>query len=152
MFGSKAHIGLQSSQLPSSVINDLVTEELENVINSTDICNDNELSENTYSAPIAEEVSENIDSSENSALIMLTCSICEREDGKIYHCTECKASVHNFCGETQAESSNILCRNCIGKRDLISNKIKAINGIEEQSRKMLRLSEKNFHLLKLEPP
>lgn len=52
--------------------------------------------------------------------------------------------VHKFCGEAQAEASNILCQNCIVKRDLISNKIKAIDGIQEQARKMLCISEKTF--------
>lgn len=136
MFGRKAHVGLQSSQLPSSVIND-IEEELEHVIDSIKVRNDNGSYENTNSTLIAEEVRENINCPENvnSASIVVTCSVCEKGDDSIYHCIECKAFVYNFCGESQAEASIILCRNCIIKRDLISNKIKAIDGIQKQAKK-----------------
>ncbi|XP_024875382.1 KRAB-A domain-containing protein 2-like, partial [Temnothorax curvispinosus] len=66
MFGRKAHVGLQSSQLPSSVINDVVTkEEIEHIIDSTEVHNDNGSSENTNNTLIAEEVRENINCPEN---------------------------------------------------------------------------------------
>lgn len=138
MFGRKAHVGLQSSQLPSLVINNIVTEEeVKHVIDSTEVRNDNGSSKNTNNTLIAEEVRENVNCSENvnSASIVVTCSVCEKGDGDIYHCIECKASIHNFCGESQAEASIILCRNCIVKRDLISNKIKTIDGIQKQAKK-----------------
>ncbi|XP_039315443.1 SCAN domain-containing protein 3-like [Solenopsis invicta] len=146
MFGRKAHVGLRSSHLPLSVINDIVTEEeLERIIDSTEI-HDNGSSETTNNTPIIEEVRENIDFFENvnSASVVLICSICEKGDGDIYHCTECKVPVHNFCCELPTENSNVLCHNCTVKRDLISNKNKAIDGIQEQAKRMLRMSEKKF--------
>lgn len=78
-------------QLLSSVINDIATEEeLEHVIDLTEINNDSGLSENTNTTSIAEGFRENIDFSDNvnSASIVLTCFVCEKGDGDIYHCIE----------------------------------------------------------------
>lgn len=110
MFGRRSHIGLESSNLPSSVINDLTTEEeLENVINCTDIHNNNKSPENNENAE--NDVAVNMNSSE----IPLICSSCENGDGDISYCAKCKTAIHIFCGEKQDQSSEILCKNCTVK-------------------------------------
>jgi len=150
MYGCAAKLGISSSKVPSTVLNNIQSEEdLLNVLENRDTLERDEDGESQVSnrSSNQSEREENNEEEIQSIEVSLICIICEGEVSPSSLCITCSQPVHYSvsCSFQQASTSDsspqYMCQLCHQTESIASNRIGAHEGLVSQASKMKKNSD-----------
>ena len=121
LFGCKAKVGLNTSNLPRETLDNLVTEEdLENIEQEME----DAINATTSSANTSTVVAERPDQLRDNSKANRFCVVCEKECSAAHSCGSCGNNVHAICGianeADEGYGGNITCRLCYNKQEILN--------------------------------